>query len=188
MDKQNHYSARPIMLSRTKQHKKLQEIVDDRDKKRGETFFFHHVALNEGSWGNNEEMREQMKIWRRQKKEGILEINTGNNREFMINGKMWFTLVVQDVDVDKNRIDRLGFGVGFVVQGMIYWFSSETNRNSVVNYVMKINKHHVEEVKQIDVVFSCCGCGINIIRDSKEHDFCHVDPDDEDRWFCGDCC
>ena len=45
----------------------------------------------------------------------------------------------------------------------------------------------MEEVKQIDVVFSCCGCGINIIRDSEEHDFCHVDPDDEDRWFCGDC-
>ena len=128
---------RIITLTRTEQYKKLQEIVGDRDKKRKETFFFHHASLNQCCWGNNEEMRDQMKSWRRQKKEGTLEIKTGNNREFMINGKMWYILVVQDVDEEINRIDPLGFGVGFLVPGMVYWFSSEVNRDTVVSYVMK---------------------------------------------------
>jgi hypothetical protein len=125
------------MLSRKGQYKELESIVADRQKKRGETFFMYHVILKQPSWGNNEELRDQMKIWRRQKKQGFLNIDTGNNREFMIGGKKWYTLVVQDKDLEKNRIDPLGFGVGFLVSGMIYWFISEVNRDTVVSYVMK---------------------------------------------------
>ena len=82
-------------------------------------------------------MKGQMKDWRLQKKQGILTINTQNNKEYMISGKKWYTMVIQDVDLEKNNIDPLGFGVGYVVSGMIYWFSSKENRDSIVSYVMK---------------------------------------------------
>ena len=129
--------AKYTMLSRQKQYKKLEYIVSQRQKKNGENFFTYHVARKTPSWGNNEDMKGQMKDWRLQKKQGILTINTQNNREFMISGKKWYTMVIQDVDLEKNNIDPLGFGVGFVVSGMIYWFSSKQNRDSVISYVMK---------------------------------------------------
>ena len=124
-------------LSRQKQYKKLENIVSQRQKKNGENFFTYHVSRKCPSWGNNEDMKGQMKDWRLQKKQGILTINTQNNKEFMISGKKWYTMVIQDVDLEKNNIDPLGFGFGYVVSGMIYWFSSKENRDSIVSYVMK---------------------------------------------------
>ena len=51
---------------------------------------------------------------------------------------------------------------------------------------MKKNTKATDETEP-DVVFSCCGCGINIIRNSEAHDFCHACPDDEDKWYCVEC-
>ncbi len=64
------------------------------------------------------------------------------------------------------------------------------NRNSLSKH-RKTQKHKDKVGQGADpnsmrnVVFSCCGCGINIIRDSEAHDFCHTD--DGDNWYCVDC-
>lgn len=125
------------MLDRKKQQKLLENIVADRKKKLGENCFTYHVALKMPNWLNNEMMNENMRRWRLQKKEGIINIDERNHREFEISGKKWYLLVIQDTKEENNQIDPLAFGVGYLVSGMVYWFKSEENRNTVAKYVMK---------------------------------------------------
>ena len=125
------------MLDRKTQQKLLENVVADRKKKNGENCFTYHVALKMPNWLNNEMMNENMKRWRLQKKEGIINIDERNHREFEISGKKWYLLVIKITKEEENQIDPLAFGVGYLVSGMVYWFKSEENRNTVANYVMK---------------------------------------------------
>ena len=125
------------MLVCKQQKKELERVVADRNKKNGETCFTFNVALDTPMWLNNESITSDMKRWRIQKKEGVLTIDERNNREYEINGKKWYTMVIQDTIEKNNRIDPLAVGVGFMVSGMVYWFKSEENRNTAVSYIMK---------------------------------------------------
>jgi len=45
-----------------------------------------------------------------------------------------------------------------------------------------------EEEEEDDIVFHCCSCNVGIIRNSREHDECWTDiDDDEEKWYCADC-
>ena len=125
-------------------HKALKWVLNDRQKKgRGELFFCYHRGEKDFMWGNKEEATEQMKIWRRQKKEGILHMNPKNNATKLINGTTWYILVVQEgsspATIKPIGIDRLGLGFDdpYLVDGFIYCFKQKTNRDAIYEYVMK---------------------------------------------------
>ena len=115
----------------------LGTVVADRKKKNGENCFTYHIAAKSPCWYNNEIMNENMKRWRLQKKEGIIIIDERNHHEFEVSGKKWYVLVIQQTKEENNQMDPLAFGVGYLVAGMVYWFASEENRNTVAKYVMK---------------------------------------------------
>lgn len=109
----------------------------DREKSRGETFFFYHHQTGETCWGNNDELLIEAKRFRQYKKEGKLIIRESNHREFEIDGKTFYTFVVQDTDDENNNIDPLALGVGFMVSGMVYFFVRKENRDNIYKWVMK---------------------------------------------------
>ena len=115
----------------------LGTVLADRKKKNGENCFTYHIAAKSPCWYNNEIMNENMKRWRLQKKEGIIIIDERNHHEFEVSGKKWYVLVIQQTKEENNQMDPLAFGVGYLVAGMVYWFASEENRNTVAKYVMK---------------------------------------------------
>ena len=131
------------MFIRKDCEKELFDHVADRRKSatRKETYFTYHKKLRTGSWGTNEDLRIEMKNWKQQKKNGCLEMNEGNKNLFEINGKIYYTLTITQLDEDgeheKIGIDRFGFGMGHVVDGIMYWFASKENRDAVVKYVME---------------------------------------------------
>lgn len=117
----------------------LKAVVQDRQKSRGETFFCWHHKEQKTMWGNNAEMTEQMKIWRKQRKEGTLKILEANNKTFKIQGREWHILVIQDTDSKGNPFDPMGMGYDerqFHVFGFIYHFTRIENRDAVYKYVM----------------------------------------------------
>ena len=122
----------------------LKHMVTDRQKERGELFCFFHRKCNKLMWGNKPELVDQMKQWRKQKKQGILHLNPKNNRTKVINGVTFYILVIQQGS-SPETIDPIGidpFGGGFddgmyLVDGMIYAFKHEANRDAVFGYVMK---------------------------------------------------
>jgi len=123
----------------------LKHMVDDRQKKeRGELFCFYHRKSENTCWGNKPELVEQMKIWRKQKKQGTLHLNPYNNRTKVIAGETFYILVVQQGSspetIEPIGIDPFGFGFDegmYLVDGMIYAFKHEANRDAVFAYVMK---------------------------------------------------
>ena len=124
-----------MMYHKDESLKLLKSACEDRIKKRGETFFFYHVMMKEVQWGNNDELKTQMKIWKKQRKQGILTINEKNHRDFEINGRTYYTLTL----TQENGFlppDRLGVSQGFIVSGMMYWFVRSENRDAVYQYVM----------------------------------------------------
>jgi len=133
----------PTVLSRTDCKKELFEHVADRRKTaaRKETYFTYHRKLETGSWGTNEDLRIEMKNWKQQKKDGVIEMIEGNKNSFEINGKTYYTLAITQLDGNGETVaigfDRFGFGMGHVVSGIMYWFASEENRDAVMKYVME---------------------------------------------------
>jgi hypothetical protein len=126
----------------------LKEVVADRQKdknNRRETFFFRHRNTDQVCWGTNDELREEMISFKKAKENRDLHINHLNNRVKMIGGQKWFILVVQQgaspAEIEPIGIDRLGFGFDdgmFLVDGMIYVFRHEANRDAVYKYIMGV--------------------------------------------------
>ena len=124
--------------------KAVQETVADRQKARNEIAFAYHRQAQDTMWINKQEMTDQMKVWRKQKKEGVLHLNPFNNQTKVIGGKTWYVFVVQ-LGPDPEHIksigpDPLGFGFDdgmFIVDGMIYAFKDEKNRDMTYEYIMR---------------------------------------------------
>ena len=89
-------------------------------------------------WGNNDELREQMKLWRKSVKKGDLLIREFNNKTFKIKGIDWYIMVVQDT-AGNIGVDKIGLGFDdaqFLVSGYIYVFKHKANRDATYKYVM----------------------------------------------------
>jgi hypothetical protein len=117
--------------------KYLIKLINDRQKNNNETFFFYHRVMETGMWGTNDNMKEEMKSWRKQKRDGTLTIDINNNRQFDVDGKTYYTLTLTQLGGGSVGLDRLGLGVSHLVDGMMYWYVSEFNRDASYKYVMK---------------------------------------------------
>ena len=97
---------------------------------------------------NKAEMHQTMKTWRKSVKKGELEILLCNNKTVTtFDGKTWYMLVVQPTD----KIDEVAWcdpaGVhllGELVDGWIYMFRSEANRDAIQKYVMGVLTPHLD--------------------------------------------
>ena len=135
-------NTKPRILHCDTQKTLLEKLVADRQKSRKETFCYYHRITKQLMWGNNEEMTDQMKIWKQQHADGDLTIYDANNQEFVISGKTFYTLTltpVKDGEAQQCGFDPLGVGVKHLVDGYMYWFVHKANRDAVVKYVMELD-------------------------------------------------
>jgi len=116
------------------QIKLLKNVINDIDD--NETFFYWHYVSKNVNFGTNDDMKIEMKIWKQMKKLDKLIMRECNNKSFEIEGTEYHILVLQDTDDECNPIDPLALGVHFHVCGLVYFFRSKKNRDTVYNYVM----------------------------------------------------
>jgi hypothetical protein len=111
------------------------------NKQRDEICMFYHRELKNIAFNNKAFVTEDMKSWRKLRKQGKLEMLEGNNsNDCKINGKQYYTLVVSSPD-GRMGFDPTGMGwddISFIVDGYIYYFQKKVNRDMVYNYVMGI--------------------------------------------------
>jgi hypothetical protein len=117
----------------------LGRVVDDRMRRRGETFFYYHQEAEEMQWGTNADLTSTMKEWRKQRKQNVTHLQACNNRTVQIRGRDWYILTLQRVD-GEDPICRTGFGFdsGYMISGYTYIFKHEQNRDATYKYVMGI--------------------------------------------------
>ena len=67
-------------------------------------------------------------------KEGQLYTQSGNNTVKTLNGKKWYSLVVQHKDGGSLCVGSLKL-FRYHVNGLVYWFSNEANRDAIFKYL-----------------------------------------------------
>ena len=88
---------------------------------------------------DEEELHQQMKVWRTMALEGkIIIMNYNNMKRKTFDGKEWYILVVQPKELEDAPLDPVGtMLLGFMVSGYIYCFKNKKNRNDVAKWVMR---------------------------------------------------
>jgi hypothetical protein len=92
-------------------------------------------------WLNRQILNDQMKIWRKMAKEGILKIMEYNNSETEQNGMKLYNFIVQPYK--NEEMEDCGFcpyallTLGIMVSGYTYSFMKKENRDAIYKYVMK---------------------------------------------------
>jgi len=99
------------------------------------------------------QMRDQIIQWRHLQAD--IRVLRGNNRTTTINGKKWYSFVIQPHVNGKivAEADRLGlFVVGMIVNGFTYMFESEKMRNELfdcINEQTDLPPYECPELKKI---------------------------------------
>ena len=91
--------------------------------------------INQYSWFDKATTTEQMKLWRKLARQGIMKITEKYDIECF--GKMYYCFVVQSVDEEDDEVCTFGTILGKLYTGYTYAFRKEQNRDATMNYVMK---------------------------------------------------
>jgi hypothetical protein len=95
----------------------------------------YHVGLGAMNVFNEQEMQEQMKLWKTQAKDGKLQVRECNNKTFEYGGKKFHVIVIQPTNMASCC--PLAMSLGMMVSGWTYAYTKESNRDAVYQYVKK---------------------------------------------------
>ena len=113
--------------------KMMVESLSPRD-----TCIFFHKGLGCFNCFDNNELKPQMKIWRKLAKEGKAVMRKCNDGEHTIHGRKFYSLTFQQADLEDSSIDSGALlGIGYAVTGCVYFFTNAQNRTRIREYVMK---------------------------------------------------
>ena len=131
-----------IIYTTKSQKEELKHFVETKSK--SDIVGFYHHAHGTYRKANKEEWSEQLKAFRQYRKEAKLTINIKNHRDPMIQGKQFYTMVVQALDETgdiQGNIDPMGLAFDdgcFLVSVLIYAFTNKDNRDKSYKYIMGI--------------------------------------------------
>jgi len=117
-------------------HNDIVEFMGYKQKAKAFCWNRQHQSL---TWLDTEDVEEQFKAFKKMKKNGIIKCMEYNNVEHEFNGQTWYSLVVQDVNDERNpHIDIGAFAIfRYMVSGFAYHFSKKTNRDAMFAYLNK---------------------------------------------------
>jgi len=110
------------------------KILTDKNKTDiGFTWIKHY---HDFSVYNKEEMTAQMKAWKTLAKDGKLNIYEENNKEYDVEGKTIYCLVITPKPNDTSFCP-LSLAFGTMVSGYTYAFTKKDNRDAIYTYIKK---------------------------------------------------
>lgn len=113
----------------------LRHALKNRDKSRNEIAFSFIQREMDIGWLSKAEITEEMKRWKKLRKEGKLKVYKENNQTVLIQGKEWYMMCLT-VDVNYDPIALLGLDdKQIVMSGFCYFFKHEANRDMTANYI-----------------------------------------------------
>jgi len=124
-----------VAISRKQMTEYLKVATGDRDKSRNEiAFTFVQAKLSVG-WLSKEEITQEMKRWKKLRKDGKLKVYKENNKTVQIQGQTWYMMCLT-VDTNYDPIAMLGLDdQGIIMSGFCYFFKHECNRDMTANYI-----------------------------------------------------
>jgi hypothetical protein len=125
----------------------LAGLNKDRQKSRNEVFWCYHRKQKELMWGSKDELTEQIKIWKKQRKSGELTLLKKNVKTVKVQGKTYYTFTLtptingEAIDCGIDPIGACGLDESsFMVRGYMYFFVAKFNRDTCFNWIMDSNE------------------------------------------------
>jgi len=125
--------AGALVLSMNGMRKACRYILDAKNKT-DIVFFFVARSADFGVF-NRDEMKQQMRLWKSQAKDGKITTYAENNKEYDVDSKKVYSLVISPKCVPQYCPLSLAFGT--MVSGWTYAFTKKENRDDVFTYVKK---------------------------------------------------
>jgi hypothetical protein len=121
------------------------------EKGRSDICFFWMFAMNDFAVMNKKEMDTQLRMWATHAKNGLLTVLEENNSEHTIEGSEGgkiFGLVI--TPKAPSNMCPISLSLGTMVSGYGYFFTSESNRNAVFEYIKKKSTWTASEDEEDD--------------------------------------
>jgi hypothetical protein len=113
----------------------VKDAIAGRDKSRNEIAFSFIQNERGIGWLSKSEVTQEMKRWKKMRKQGELQIYKANNRTVQIQGETWFMMCLT-VDTNYDPIALMGLDdQGIIMSGFCYFFKHEANRDMTANYI-----------------------------------------------------
>jgi len=105
------------------------------DKSRNEIVFTFIQSHSVIGWLNKAEITQEMKRWKKLRKDGKLKVYKENNQTVLIQGKEWY-MICLTADTGFDPIALLGLDdKQILMSGFCYFFKHEANRDMTANYI-----------------------------------------------------
>ena len=100
--------------------------------------FIYEPIDNKLQWMNKKCIYDIFKSFRKHVKNNEIYCQECNNTEHMLNGIIWYQLVIKFTQESKNVVDRGSLSIfDFLVNGIVFSFSKKENRDNMFNYLNK---------------------------------------------------
>ena len=108
------------------------------DKRQGEVCMCYVRQLDDTSWYSQEQIKQQSKQFRQQRKSGKLTLREDNNGTMELGKKTFYYFVVQHTKPECDMCDPMALANGLIVSGFVYYFTNQYNRDVLYKYIMGI--------------------------------------------------
>ena len=113
------------------------------NKTKSDIVIFINREYDKMMYLNKEELSQEMKNWRKLRKDNIICIDLDNNLKVFVEEKPYYILTLsivadnEDNNVGCDNLSMFGFDThSILVTGYTYLFTRENNRDMVYKYVM----------------------------------------------------
>jgi len=111
------------------------KILSDKNKTDIAFSWIKHYA--DFSVYNTEEMTAQMISWKKLAKDGKLAIYEENNKEYDLEGKTIYCLVINPAGGETTSFCPFALALNTLVDGFTYAFTKKENRDAIYAYIKK---------------------------------------------------
>ena len=107
------------------------------DRRRPLCFTFHQETYEPTFFDTREEVNDQMKSFRKERKAGQIVLNERYLFEKQIDKRPIYGFTIQQIPMETNPEDPLALTLGIQISGMTYWFFQKGNRDKMFQWINK---------------------------------------------------
>lgn len=103
-----------------------------------ESFFRYYHKKGQITFNTSVQLVDEIRTWRRERKQGMITINQENNLTKMIEGIPYYILIIESSE-NNWMFDPVGLGFDeheFIINGIMYVFKKEKDRDATYKYII----------------------------------------------------
>lgn len=103
-----------------------------------ESFFRYYHKKGQITFNTSVQLVDEIRTWRRERKQGMITISQENNLTKMIEGIPYYILIIESSE-NNWMFDPVGLGFDeheFIINGIMYVFKREKDRDATYKYII----------------------------------------------------